>query len=460
MDLTKIVQSQKNFFRSGVTRPTGFRQNMLSILLEGLSAHGDDLLKAVYRDLGRSPEQTYLAEVAFVESEAAYAMKHIGRWAKPRRVPTPVLAWPARSSCQQEPYGVVLIMGPWNYPLQLILTPLVSAIAAGNCAVLKPSELSPATSEAIARLVSSIYPPEYVAVVEGDGVVAAACLKQPFQKIFFTGSTERGREVMACAADRLIPVTLELGGKSPCIVCADVPIEIAARRIVWGKFLNAGQTCTAPDFVLVDRRVKEQFLESLSRSIKEFYGEDPRRSADYSRIINRRHHERLVGYLASGETFYGGHHEASDLYISPTILTNVSENDPVLQEEIFGPILPVATFDEIAEAISYLRSRPTPLAMYLFTEDKETQDAVLREVRSGGVCVNDTLLHMMGKCLPFGGLGQSGMGMYHGKYGFECFSHQRAVMNRGFRFDSAFRYPPMKTSLTMLKKAGRFLLGR
>jgi aldehyde dehydrogenase (NAD+) len=387
-------------------------------------------------------------------------MKHLGRWAEPKRVPTPLLAWPARSVCQPEPYGEVLIMGPWNYPLQLMLAPLVSAIAAGNCAVLKPSELAPASSAAIANLISSIYPPEYVTVIEGDGGVAAACLEQPFQKIFFTGSPKWGRVVMAAAADKLIPVTLELGGKSPCMVCSDVPIERAARRIAWGKFLNAGQTCTAPDYVLVDRRVSTQFMEALRRSIREFFGEDPRRSVDYSRIINSRHHERLVNYLRSGEVFCGGEHDASELYFAPTILANVPENDPVLQEEIFGPILPVVTFDSVDEAVTFVNSRPTPLAMYLFTEDKGTQQTVLEHVRSGGVCINDTLLHMMGKRMPFGGLGESGMGMYHGKYGFDCFSHQRAVMKRGFRFDAAFRYPPMKTSLGVLKRASRFLLGR
>jgi aldehyde dehydrogenase (NAD+) len=460
MDLTNIVQRQKTFFESGVTRPVGFRRDMLSKLLQGLSHHEEALLDAVFQDLRRSREQTYLAELAFVASEITYALKHLHRWAAPKRVPTPLLAWPARSLCQPEPYGVALIMGPWNYPLQLMLTPLVSAIAAGNCAVLKPSELGPATSAAIAKLISSIYPPEYVSVIEGDGSVAAACLEQPFQKIFFTGSPKWGRVVMAAAADKLIPVTLELGGKSPCIVCADVPMESAARRIAWGKFLNAGQTCTAPDYVLVDRRVSTEFLESLRRSIREFYGENPSRSADYSRIINSKHHERLVQYLQSGEVVCGGEHEVGDLYLAPTVLTHVPGHDPVLQEEIFGPILPVVTFDALEEAVAFVNHRPTPLAMYLFTQDESIQQTVVQTVRSGGVCINDTLLHMMGRAMPFGGLGQSGMGMYHGKYGFDCFSHQRAVMRRGFRFDAAFRYPPMKTSLALLKKAGRFLLGR
>lgn len=460
MDLTNIVHRQKIFFESGVTRPVSFRREMLSKLLQGLSDHEDSLLDAVFQDLRRSREQTYLAEMAFVASEIAYALKHVHRWAAPQRVPTPLLAWPARSTRQPEPYGVVLIMGPWNYPLQLMLTPLVSAIAAGNCAVLKPSELGPASSAAIARLISSLYPPDYVTVVEGDGDVAAACLEQPFQKIFFTGSPKWGRVVMAAAARNLTPVTLELGGKSPCIVCADVPLEVAARRIAWGKFLNAGQTCTAPDYVLVDRRVSSQLMECLRTSIREFYGEDPRRSADYSRIINPKHHERLASYLRSGDVVCGGERHVEDLYFAPTILANIPKDDPVLQEEIFGPILPVVDFDALEEAVAFVNSRPTPLAMYLFTEDKTTRQTVLQNVRSGGVCINDTLLHMMGRAMPFGGLGPSGMGMYHGKFGFDCFSHQRAVMERRFRFDAAFRYPPMKASLTMLKKAGRFLLGR
>jgi acyl-CoA reductase-like NAD-dependent aldehyde dehydrogenase len=303
------------------------------------------------------------------------------------------------------------------------------------------------------------FPEDYIRVIEGERETAEALLREKFDAIFFTGSTSVGRAVMTAAARHLTPVTLELGGKCPCIVCADAPLETTARRIVWGKFLNAGQTCVAPDFVLVDRAVRDGLLAALQMAVREFYGENPQRSPDYSRIVNRRHLERLITLLASGQVAHGGQFDTSDLYLAPTILTGVSWDAPVMQDEIFGPILPVLEFDRLDDALAELRGRPVPLALYLFTTNRALQDRVLAETRSGGACLNDTVVHMVGKSLPFGGLGESGMGAYHGKASFDCFSHRRSVMRRALAFDPRLRYPPPRISLTTLKRAYRYLLG-
>ena len=376
-----------------------------------------------------------------------------------RRRRTPWLAWPGRGFVDPEPYGVALIIGPWNYPVQLLLAPLIGALAAGNCVVLKPSEFAPRTAAALARLIEAIYPEDYVTVVEGERETAEALLRERFNAIFFTGSTSVGRLVMAAAAQHLTPVTLELGGKSPCIVCADAPLDTTARRIVWGKFLNAGQTCVAPDFVLVDRRIRDGLLAAMQRAVRAFYGQDPQKSPDYGRIVNRRHIDRLAGYLRSGQPIEGGRWDAQDLYFAPTILTDVAPDAPVMQEEIFGPILPVLEFDRIENALEMLRERPTPLALYLFTPDRSVQERVLRATRSGGVCINDTLTHIVGSGLPFGGLGESGLGAYHGRASFDCFSHFRSVLRRSLAIDPALRYPPPRISLAALKRASRVLFG-
>jgi aldehyde dehydrogenase (NAD+) len=378
---------------------------------------------------------------------------------KPRRRRTPLLAWPARGFVHPEPYGVALILGPWNYPLQLLLSPLVGALAAGNCVALKPSEFAPHTAAAIAELVRATFPDDYVAVVQGERAAAEALLRERFDCIFFTGSTVVGRAVMAAAARHLTPVTLELGGKCPCLVCADAPLEVTARRIAWGKFMNAGQTCVAPDFVLVERNALGPLVAALKRAIHQFYGADPQKSPDYGRIINQQHLTRLTAYLQTGHIEHGGGHNAGDLYLAPTVLTGAAPDAPVMREEIFGPILPVLPFDRLDDALALLRDRPTPLALYLFTRDQPTQQRVLATIRSGGVCLNDTVTHMIGKGLPFGGLGESGLGAYHGKTSFDCFTHQRSVLHRSFACDPPLRYPPPRISLEALRRAYRFLLG-
>jgi aldehyde dehydrogenase (NAD+) len=378
---------------------------------------------------------------------------------KPQRRRTPLLVWPARGFIRPEPLGVALIMGPWNYPLQLLLSPLVGALAAGNCVVLKPSEFAPHTAAAIAELVRATFPDEYVAVVQGERAAAETLLRERFDCIFFTGSTVVGRAVMAAAARHLTPVTLELGGKCPCLVCADAPLEVTARRIAWGKFMNAGQTCVAPDFVLTDQRIREPLIQALKRAVREFYGDDPQKSEDYGRIVNRKHFDRLTGYLGAGQVVCGGQQDARDLYLAPTLLTGVPADAPVMQEEIFGPILPVLEFATLDQALASLRDRPTPLALYLFTRDRATQQHVLASTRSGGVCLNDTVIHMIGKDLPFGGLGDSGLGAYHGQASFDCFTHRRSVLRRSLALDLKLLYPPSRISLATLKRAYRFLLG-
>jgi aldehyde dehydrogenase (NAD+) len=459
MNCAPLISRQRTFFQTGATRPIEFRRAQLRKFYEAIEAREPALIEALHADLRKSPQEAYTAEIGLVLGDLRHALRRLPAWMKPQRRHTPLLAWPARGFIRPEPYGAALIFGPWNYPFQLLLSPLVGALAAGNCAVLKPSEFAPHTADAIAELIGATFPEEYIAVVPGERDAAEALLREKFDTIFFTGSTNVGRAVMAAAARQLTPVTLELGGKCPCLVCADAPLDIAARRIAWGKFMNAGQTCVAPDFILVDRRVRAALVDAMKRTLHEFYGDDPQKSPDYGRIINRKHFDRLTGYLGSGQIAHGGQQDADDLYLSPTILTGVPADAPVMQEEIFGPILPVLEFDRLDDALALQRDRPTPLALYLFTHDRATQERVLGATRSGGVCLNDTVAHIIGHDLPFGGLGDSGFGAYHGRSGFDCFSHRRSILRRSLVFDPGLRYPPSRTRLATLKRAYRFLLG-
>jgi aldehyde dehydrogenase (NAD+) len=459
MNFSSRVERQRTFFQSGATRPLDFRREQLRKLHDAIVAHETALSTALHSDLRKSPTDAYTSEIGLVLSEARHALRHLSTWTRPVKRKVPPLSWPARGFIQPEPFGVALLLGPWNYPLQLLLSPLVGAMAAGNCAILKPSEFAPHTAAAIGRLMSATFPDEYLTVIEGDQETGEALLRERFDTIFFIGSTHVGRAVMSAAARHLTPVTLELGGKCPCLVCADSPIDITARRIAWGKFMNAGQTCVAPDFLLVDRTVREPLVAALKQALWEFYGDAPQKSPSYGRIVNRKHWERLTGYLGSGRIAHGGQHDAPDLFLAPTILTEVPANAPVMTEEIFGPILPVLDFDTLDSALAMLRERPTPLALYLFSRDRRTQNRVLAETRSGGVCLNDTLTHMISKDLPFGGLGESGLGAYHGRATFNCFSHHRSVLRRAFALESRLLYPPPRASLAGLKRAYRFLLG-
>lgn len=452
------IARQRGFFRTGATRPAVVRRECLRALLAGLEAREDELLEALREDLGKPPLEAWASEVGYVAGEIRHALRHLDRWMKPRRYRTPATTWPCRAFERPEPFGVALVLGPWNYPVQLMLTPAVAAVAAGNCAVLKPSELAPHSAAAVARLVADACDPGHVAVIEGGREVAESLLDAVPDIVFFTGGTAAGRAVMAAAAKGPVPVVLELGGKSPCIVCADAPLEVAARRIAWGKFLNAGQTCVAPDHVWVDRRIAEPFIDVLRRVLREFHGADPATSADYGRIVNARHFERLVGLLGGGvDILHGGRHDAASRYLEPTLTGPPVPGTALADDEIFGPILPVIGFDSLDAVLAELGTRPAPLALYLFTADRTLEERVLAATRSGGVCINDTLSHLLAKDLPFGGLGASGLGVSHGKAGFDSFSHRRAVMRRSLWPDPAFRYPPAKGGLAALKRALRFL---
>jgi aldehyde dehydrogenase (NAD+) len=456
MDYGELITRQRAFFQSGATASGEFRRARLKALADGLAARETAILEALHADLRKSPHEAYASELGFVLGEIRHALAGLGRWMRPERRKPPFLAWPARAEVRRDPFGVALIIGPWNYPLQLLLTPLVGAIAAGNTAVLKPSEFAPHTAAVIAGMMADLFDDEFVAVVEGDRECAERLLREKFDTIFLTGSTATGRAVMAAAARHLTPVTLELGGKSPCIVCADAPVEMTARRIVWGKFMNAGQTCVAPDHLWVDRQIMPALLEALKKALREFYGEDPQHSADYGRIIHRRHFDRLLAFLSEGRIVHGGRADAADLYLEPTLLTEVGPEHSVMQEEIFGPVLPVMEFGDLGEVLDRLRGEPAPLALYLFTADRRLRERVIGETRSGGVCVNDTISQILGRDLPFGGLGESGMGSCHGRASFDCFTHQRTVLTRSLAVDPAFRYPPPRASLAVLKRLLRF----
>jgi aldehyde dehydrogenase (NAD+) len=456
MEVSSILARQRKMFDSGATLSMAFRREALQTLALLLETHEAEFLQALYADLRKSAHEAYASEIGFVQNEIRYALRHLASWMRPQRRKTPWLAWPARSEVRRQPFGVALIIGPWNYPLQLLLSPLVGAIAAGNCAVLKPSELAPHTSALLTRLLSAAFPQEFIAIIPGERDVAEALLAERFDNIFFTGSSEIGKRVMAAAARHLTPVTLELGGKCPCIVCHDSPVKTAARRIVWGKFMNAGQTCVAPDHLWVDARVVDSLVVALRETIDEFFGPDAQQSKDYGRIINRRHFDRLVSYLNDGKIACGGKCDAEDLYLAPTVITDLSHESAMRDQEIFGPILPVFVFSQIEDVLDHLRGCSKPLALYLFTENHDVQQRVIEQSQSGGVCVNDTVMQILGRDLPFGGIGESGMGQYHGRASFECFSHPRAVMKRGTGSDPAHRYPPMKTPFIWLKRMLRY----
>lgn len=453
-----LVARQRLFFDSGATRPASFRIEQLRSFEAAIRRSEAALLDALHADLRKPPHEAYTSEIGFVLADLHHAIHHLRSWMRPQRRGLARIAWPGSASVVPAPLGIALIIGPWNYPFQLVASPLVGALAAGNCACLKPSEFAPHTSRALAGLIAGAFPPDLVAVVEGGRDAAEALLGQKFDHVFFTGSAAVGGAVMAAAARHLTPVTLELGGKCPAIVCADAAIDVAARRIAWGKFLNAGQTCVAPDFVLAERPVVEPLVAALKRAISTFFGGDPRRSPDYARIVNRRHFQRLVPYLSVGRIAAGGEHDEADLYIAPTVLTDTAPDTAVMRDEIFGPILPVVAFDDLNAVLAGLRKRPPPLAVYLFTSDRAIGRRVVADTRSGGICINDTIVQIAGQSLPFGGVGESGMGRYHGKASFDCFSHLRTVVTRPTAFDPGLRYPPPRLPLDRLKAVYRFLL--
>jgi aldehyde dehydrogenase (NAD+) len=449
--IAELISQQRAFFSTGKTKPVDFRLAQLQALKQAILDHQPAILAALKADLNKSEPEAYLTEIGVVR-EINDALKQLRSWVKPQSVALSLEQLPARGYIVPEPLGVVLIIAPWNYPFQLMISPLIGAIAAGNCALLKPSELAPQTSQILAALIQKTFDPAYIAVVEGGVETSQAVLAEKFDHIFFTGSTTIGKVVMAAAAKHLTPVTLELGGKSPCIVDTDIQVEYAARRIVWGKFLNAGQTCIAPDYLLVDRQIKSDLLKAMKAAVREFYGENPAESSDYARIISNKHFVRLSNLLHDGKILIGGEADADHRYIAPTILDQVSWDAAVMQEEIFGPILPVIEYNDVTEAINWVNAKSKPLALYIFSRNKQFQERILQQTSSGGVCINDTIMQIAPSTLPFGGVGDSGMGRYHGKASFDTFSHHKSVLIKNFWFDLKWRYAPCAGKLGLFKR--------
>jgi len=459
LSMADILQAQRSYFRSGATKSIEFRIQHLRALKNAISKHESEILEALHRDLHKPLLEAFTGEVGFIYDEIEYALRNLRQWARPQKVRTPLLQFRSSSEIYFEPLGVNLIIGPWNYPFHLMIAPLVGSIAAGNCAILKPSEISPATSRIIHRLISNTFDAQYLSVVEGGVAITQELLAEKFDHIFFTGGTEVGRKIMEAASKHLTPVTLELGGKSPCLVDVEVPIEKAAQRIVWGKFFNAGQTCVAPDYLLLPQSIEKAFLLEMQNAVMRFYTTDPFATSDYARVINSRHFQRLTHLLKQtrGQILMGGTQEETSRYLAPTLVTQVSWDDPLMAEEIFGPILPILTYSSLESAIAQISERPKPLAFYFFSENKSNQAKVLNEIPFGGGCINDTLVHLSNPQLPFGGVGDSGIGAYHGKFSFETFSHRKGVLKKSFFFDPDLRYPPYgKKKLNILKRLMEF----
>ena len=440
MEIEAIIQQQQTFFTGGKTLDVEYRLASLAKFRQQILLHEQEINEALKADLNKSPFESYMSEIGIVLDELRFVTKHLRKWARDQRVPTPLSQFKSTSFMHPEPYGVVLIMSPWNYPFMLTLDPLVGAIAAGNCVVLKPSAYSPATSAIITKLAEKSFDPGHVAVVQGGRKENQALLDQKFDYIFFTGGTTVGREVMTKAARHLTPMTLEMGGKSPCIVDATANIPVAAKRLAFGKFLNAGQTCVAPDYLFVHRDVREQLTEELRKNVQEFFGDDPLENPEYPTIIHEQHYLRIQGLITGEKVVFGG--EARHGQIAPTLLADVSPEAPVMQEEIFGPVLPMMEYTDLETVISFIRSRPKPLALYLFTNDHQTERKVLDQVSFGGGCVNDTIIHLATSHMPFGGVGESGMGGYHGKFSFDTFSHYKSIVKKATWIDLPMRYHP------------------
>ena len=435
----EIRAKQESYFRSGATLDVRTRKANLVAFEKAVLKWEKPLCEALWKDLHKSYEESYIAEVSILLGEIRTHIRNVGKWTRPQRRPTPMKLFPSRSKIISEPLGTALIISPWNYPVQLLLTPLVGVISSGCTAVLKPSPYVPEVSDVIEKMIRDTFPEEYVAVVQGDRDVNTALLEQRWDMIFFTGSPSFGRAVMAAAAKNLTPVVLELGGKSPCIIDKDADIEVAAKRVAWGKSLNAGQTCIAPDYLMLHKNIKDKFLSELEKAFGELLGDDPQKSEHFVRIVNDAAFERLKGYLADGEVVFGGKTDKSERYFSPTVLDHVSPDSPVMQEEIFGPIFPVQTFSSLDEVIRFVSMREKPLALYYFGSQG---DEVLKHTTSGGSCINDVIMHIANENVPFGGVGMSGMGSYHHKRTFDVFTHYRSVISTPTWIDLPFRYMP------------------
>lgn len=454
-NIKEVIEKQRLYFEEGITKDVDFRLEKLKILKNAIIKNEKEIMEALKKDLNKAPFESYETEIGLVLEELRYIIKHLPSWIRCKRVKTPITHFLSRSYTCSEPYGVTLIMSPWNYPFQLAMVPLIGSIAAGNCTVIKPSEYSFHTSEIIEKIISKNFNEEYISVVRGGREANKNLLEEKFDYIFFTGSVQVGRIVMEAASKHLTPVTLELGGKSPCIVDETANIDLAAKRIVWGKFLNAGQTCVAPDYLMVKSTVKEKLIIKMKEYINEFYGAVPCNNPEYPKIINDKHFNRLINLLKGENIVFGGEYNDKTNQISPTILDNVTWDSAIMQEEIFGPILPVLEFENLKEVISIINKRPKPLALYCFSNNKESQKNIINSISFGGGCINDTVVHLATSYMPFGGVGDSGMGGYHGKASFDTFSHKKGILNKSNLIDIPLRYPPFKNNLNLLKKIMR-----
>ena len=451
-DIQFIIKEQRDFFESGNTRELSFKKRQLTILKKAIVENESEIMAALKADLNKSSFEAYETEIGTLLDEIKFMLKKINRYSHPKNVKTPIMHFISSSKIYNDPYGVVLIMSPWNYPFQLTIAPLIGAIAAGNCVMIKPSNYSPNTSKVIQKIISKYFDEKYIAVIEGGREVNQSLLEEKFDYIFFTGSVLVGKLVMAQASKHLTPVTLELGGKSPCIVDNTADIAIAARRIAWGKFLNSGQTCVAPDYVLVQRDMKKRLILEIGKSIEQFYGKEPHKNPDFPKIVNQKHFERLLNLMKSGNVVFGGQSNASTNQIAPTVLENVTWESMIMQEEIFGPILPIIEFDNLEEVVKLVNARPKPLALYYFTNSRANEQYIMKNISFGGGCINDTIVHLASSHLAFGGVGESGMGSYHGEESYRAFSHRKGVLKKSNIIDVPLRYPPFDHKIKLLKK--------
>ena len=456
-DILDLLQKQDQYFKAKETQCVAFRKKTLKRLKKAILDNEDKILDALYKDLRKPKFEAYTSEIAVVITELDYFIKNIEKLAKPKRVKSSLLNFPSSDYIYKDPYGRVLIMAPWNYPFQLVINPLVAAIATGNCVVCKPSEVTVHTSAVLSTIIAEVFDPKHVTVIEGGIEVNKLLLTQKWDYIFFTGSTAVGKIVMKAAAEQLCPITLELGGKSPVIVNKDAKLQLAAKRIVWGKLFNAGQTCIAPDYIYVHETVKNEFIESLITEFKLALGKDVETSKDFARIVNKKHFERIIGLIETEKVIYGGEINAEELFIEPTLITNVDWDSTIMKEEIFGPLLPILTFTNLNETIQTINTLDKPLAAYYFGEQKKDKELFLKDLYFGGGCINDTLIHITSEALPFGGVGPSGLGSYHGAKSFECFSHQKGIVKRGTWLDIPARYAPYDSKLPLIKKLFKLL---
>lgn len=446
------LQQMRQYFNSQRTKDVSFRIQSLQTLYKQIKLHEQDIIQALHEDLHKSPFEAFSTEIGLVLKEIKHHIKHVKQWQRPEKKLTPFLFFPSKSNIFKVPYGLALIIAPWNYPFQLLFSPLVGAISAGNCVVLKTSPSAPATAKVMDSIISACFSPDYVSIFHGNREMNQLLLSQRFDYIFYTGSPAVGKVVMKAAAEHLTPITLELGGKSPCIVDKNADIRTAARRIMWGKTINAGQTCIAPDYLFVHKSIKNTFITALQEAVHMMFGDNPQAAPDYPRIVSPTAMQRLIGYIDKGNIVFGGRYDLADKYIEPTVVDNLTADAGLLSEEIFGPIFPLMTFDDIQEVITYINEREKPLALYFFSKDKQAVHKILGQTSSGGICINDTIIHVANHRLPFGGVGNSGMGAYHGKYSFDTFTHKKATIVSTFSVDFPIKYPPYKGKFEKFKR--------